>query len=146
MLKTIAQILETKGHDVWCIAPEAKVVEALTIMRNKRVGALVVVENDRVVGLFSERDYATKVDLCGSTCQLATVREVMSTEVYSVVPETTVEEAMALVTESRCRHLPVLVDGKLVGLASIGDLVKATIDEKEFIIKQLNEYIKGGGS
>lgn len=146
MLETIAQILESKGHEVWSIAPEAKVYDALTMMRDKHIGALVVVEDDRVVGLFSERDYATKVDLCGTTCQQAVVREVMSTEVYSVSPEATIEEAMALVTQSRCRHLPVMKNGRLVGLASIGDLVKASLDEKDFVIKQLKNYIKFGGT
>ena len=146
MRETIAQILDTKGHGVWCIAPDAKVYDALTMMRDKQVGALVVVEAGQVVGLFSERDYATKVDLCGSTCQIATVREVMTEEVYCVAPETSIEEAMALVTQSRCRHLPVMAGGKLVGLASIGDLVKATLDEKEFVIDQLKKYIQGGGA
>ena len=144
MLRTIAQILDAKGHKVWCVAPDAKIPDALNIMRDKQVGALVVVEGKQVVGLFSERDYATKVDFCGNNCSVLTVRDVMSKEVYCVTPGTSIEEAMVLVTKSRCRHLPVLENDHLVGLASIGELVKATIDEKDFLIKQLTQYIKGG--
>ncbi|MBW2452253.1 MAG: CBS domain-containing protein [Deltaproteobacteria bacterium] len=144
MLRTIAQILDSKGHEVWCVAPEDKIADALNIMRDKQVGALVVLEDRQVVGLFSERDYATKVDFCGSNCAVMTVRDVMTNEVYCVTLETSIDEAMVLVTKSRCRHLPVIENDQLVGLVSIGDLVKATIDEKDFLIKQLTQYIKGG--
>jgi len=143
MIKTISQILETKGREVWCTTPDTKVYDALKIMAEKRVGALVVMEGEQVVGIFGEREFANKVDLCGLSSQEATVRQAMTTEIFFVDPETTVEEAMAIVTESRCRHLPVIVDDKLVGLASIGDLVKASLDEKDFVISQLTKYIKG---
>ena len=143
MAKNIAQILENKGREVWCIAPEAKVYDALVMMKEKRVGALVVKDADQVVGIFSERDYALKVDLCGSTCQIAAVTEVMSEEIYYVTPQTSLDEAMAIVTKSRCRHLPVMEDDRLVGLVSIGDLVKASLDAKDFVITQLKRYIQG---
>jgi len=143
MVKTISQILETKGRDVWCTTPETSVYDALKIMAEKRVGALVVMEGEQVVGIFGEREFARKVDLCGLSSKKALVREVMVTDICFATPETTVEEAMAIVTESRSRHLPVIVDDKLVGLASIGDLVKASLDEKDFVISQLTKYIKG---
>lgn len=143
MSKTIAQILKIKGSDVWSIAPEATVYEALALMAEKGVGALVVLKEGRVVGIFTERDHARKVDLGGRCSQKAFVRQVMSENVCYITPEDSVDEAMAIMTEKRCRHLPVLEEEKLVGLASIGDLVKASLDEKDFVIKQLEKYIKG---
>ncbi|PLX89522.1 MAG: histidine kinase [Desulfuromonas sp.] len=143
MADIIAQILKLKGRDVWSIAADARVYDALELMAEKRVGALVVLEQGQVVGVFSERDYTLKVDLCGRSSREASVREVMSTDVYCVTPETSVDEAMAITTESRSRHLPVMENGELVGLTSIGDLVKAALDEKDFVIKHLNKYIKG---
>lgn len=143
MSKSIAQILRIKGSDVWSIGPEAKVYDALALMAEKGVGALVVVEQGQVVGIFTERDHARKVDLCGLCSQKAIVRQVMSEDVCYITPETSVDEAMGIVTESRRRHLPVMDNDQLVGLASIGDLVKAALDEKDFVIKQLQKYIKG---
>ena len=143
MSKSIAQILKLKGSEVWHIAPDAKVYDALVLMSEKGVGALVVMEDDRVVGMFTERDHARKVDLGGRCSQKAFVRQVMTEVLYCITPETTVDEAMAIVTENRCRHLPVMENGQLVGLASIGDLVKASLDEKDFVIKELKKYIKG---
>jgi CBS domain-containing protein len=143
MSKSIAQILKLKGSEVWHIAPDAKVYDALVLMSEKGVGALVVMEDDRVVGMFTERDHARKVDLGGRCSQKAFVRQVMTEVLYYITPETTVDEAMAIVTENRCRHLPVMENGQLVGLASIGDLVKASLDEKDFVIKELKKYIKG---
>jgi CBS domain-containing protein len=143
MVETISQILEIKGREVWNIHPDAKIYDALVVMADKHVGALVVIEEEHVIGIFSERDFAFKVDLCGLSAKTATVRQAMTEDVCFVTPETSVEEAMAVVTESRCRHLPVMQGELLVGLASIGDLVKASLDEKDFVIKQLQKYIKG---
>ena len=143
MSKSIAQILKLKGSDVWQIAPDAKVYDALVLMAEKGVGALVVMEEGRVLGIFTERDHARKVDLGGRCSQKALVRQVMTEVLHYISPQTSVDEAMAIVTESRCRHLPVMEDDQLVGLASIGDLVKASLDEKDFVIKQLKQYIKG---
>jgi len=143
MSKTIAEVLDLKGREVWCIAVDAKVFEALELMSDKNVGALVVLEGEQVAGVFSERDYSSKVELCGHSSRTTTVRQVMMSDVACVSPETSIDEAMEIVTNSRRRHLPVLENGKLVGLASIGDLVKATLDEKDLVIKNLKNYIKG---
>jgi CBS domain-containing protein len=143
MSKSIAQILKLKGSEVWSISPDAKVYDALVMMAEKGVGALVVIEDDRVIGIFTERDHARRVDLQGRCSQKSHVRQVMSEVICTITPQTSVDEAMAIVTENRCRHLPVMEDDKLVGLASIGDLVKASLDEKDFVIKQLKQYIKG---
>lgn len=143
MSKSIAQILKLKGSDVWSISPDSKIYDALELMAEKGVGALVVIEEKTVVGIFTERDHARKVDLGGRCSHKAFVRQVMSTEICYVTPQTSVDEAMAIMTDNRCRHLPVMADDEMVGLASIGDLVKASLDEKDFVIKQLKKYIKG---
>ncbi len=143
MSKFIAQILQLKGSDVWSIAPDAKVYDALALMAEKGVGALVVIEDGKVVGIFTERDHARKVDLGGRCSQKAVVRQVMSEVTSYISPQASVDEAMAIMTDKRCRHLPVMENDQLVGLASIGDLVKASLDEKDFVIKQLKKYIKG---
>jgi CBS domain-containing protein len=143
MSKSIAQILKIKGADVWSIGPEATVYDALALMAEKGVGALVVMEEGKLVGIFTERDHARRVDLEGRCSQKAYIHQVMSVDICYITPQTSVDEAMAIVTESRRRHLPVLENGELVGLASIGDLVKASLDEKDFEIKQLKRYIKG---
>ncbi len=143
MIKTIAKILQTKGHQVWSILPENTVYQALELMAEKEVGALVVMKEDRVVGIFSERDYARKVALRGLNSQKTQVSQVMTDMLHSITPEHSVEEGLSLVTESRSRHLPVLKGDKLVGVVSIGDLVKASLAEKDFVIKELKSYIKG---
>jgi len=143
MLLNIGQILKKKGSEVWCIAPEAKAYDALSMMAEKGIGALVVVEEGRVVGLLGERDFILKVDLSGLSSRTASVRQVMSENVYSVTPGTTIDEAMAIVTASHCRHLPVIVTDQLVGLVSIGDLVKTIIAEQQYLIAQLERYIRG---
>ncbi|WP_432823171.1 CBS domain-containing protein, partial [Trichloromonas sp.] len=140
MSTSIAQILRRKGSHVWSIAPDATIYEALALMAEKNIGALVVLDEGRLVGIFSERDHARKVDLCGLCAQKATVRQAMSETVYYVATQTSVDQAMAVVTESRNRHLPVMENDQLVGLASIGDLVKAALDEKDFVIEQLTKY------
>jgi CBS domain-containing protein len=143
MSKSIAQILKIKGADVWSIGPDATVYDALALMAEKGVGALVVMEEGKLVGIFTERDHARKVDLAGRCSQKAHIHQVMSVDICYITPQTSVDEAMAIVTESRRRHLPVMENDQLVGMASIGDLVKASLDEKDFEIKQLKRYIKG---
>ena len=143
MSKSIAQILKLKGSDVWSIGSEAKIYDALQLMAEKNVGALVVIDQGKVVGLFTERDHVRKVDLGGRCSQKAYVRQVMSEDICYITPQASVDEAMAIMTEKRCRHLPVMDNEELIGLASIGDLVKASLDEKDFVIKQLKKYIKG---
>jgi CBS domain-containing protein len=142
-MKTVAQLLRGKGHEVLSVPPETPVFEALKVMAEKNVGALLAVEGDRLVGIFSERDYARKVILKGKSSKDTPVREVMSSHVLYVRPEQTVEECMALMTDKRVRHLPVLEEGRLVGVISIGDVVKAIIAEQEFLIEQLQNYITG---
>lgn len=143
MSKSIAQILKIKGSDVWSISSEATVYDALVLMAEKGVGALVVIDDGELVGIFSERDHARKVDLEGYNSKEVAVRQIMSEDICYITPETSVDEAMSIVTESRRRHLPVMENNQLVGLASIGDLVKASLDEKDFVIKELKKYIKG---
>lgn len=143
MSKSIGQILKLKGSEVWSIRPDATIYDALVLMAEKGVGALVVIDEGELVGIFSERDHARKVDIEGRCAQKVAVRQVMSTDICYITPQTSVDEAMSIVTESRRRHLPVMEDGQMVGLASIGDLVKASLDEKDFVIKQLKKYIKG---
>ncbi|MDH3544502.1 MAG: CBS domain-containing protein [Desulfuromonadales bacterium] len=143
MSKSIAQILKIKGSDVWSISSDATVYDALVLMAEKGVGALVVIDKGELVGIFTERDHARKVDLEGRCSQKVAVRQVMSVDICYITPQTSVDEAMSIVTESRRRHLPVMENDQLVGLASIGDLVKASLDEKDFVIKQLKKYIKG---
>ena len=142
-MKTVAQLLRAKGHDVLSISPEAFVFEALKVMAEKNVGALLVVEGERLVGVFSERDYARKVILKGKASKEIPVREIMTSHVLYVRPEQTIEECMALMTDKRVRHLPVLEEERLVGVISIGDVVKAIIAEQEFMIEQLQNYITG---
>jgi CBS domain-containing protein len=143
-MKTVKQILRDKGSQVLSIQPDALVYDALKLMAEKDVGALLVLEKGRLVGIISERDYARKVVLKGRSSLDIPVRDIMIERVMFVRPEQTVDECMALVTEKHVRHLPVLVGDRVVGIVSIGDLVKASIDEKNFIIKQLENYITGG--
>ena len=136
-MKTVAQLLRTKRNEVLSISPEAPVFEALGVMADKNVGALLVVDGESLVGIFSERDYARKVVLRGKSSKETPVREIMSSRVLYVRPEQSVDECMALMTDKRVRHLPVLDQAKVVGVISIGDVVKAKIDEQEFVIEQL---------
>ncbi len=140
---TVSQILDTKGRAVWTIAPEAKVFEALKLMAAKDVGALVVTDKDRVAGIISERDYARKVALMGRFSQDTPVRDIMTTEIYVVHPESTAEECMALMTDRRIRHLPVIDGAGLAGVISIGDVVKSIISQQKMTIEQLQNYIMG---
>jgi CBS domain-containing protein len=126
-MKTVEDILKVKGQSVWAIAPDTTVYNALQLMAEKEVGALVVVENERVVGIISERDYARKVILRGRSSVGTPVRDIMTPKVLSVRPDHTVEECLRLMTSIRIRHLPVLADNQLIGMVSIGDLVKEVI-------------------
>jgi CBS domain-containing protein len=140
---TVKQILDEKGYDVWTISPDTKVFEALKMMADKGVGALIVFENDDVVGIISERDYARKIALLGRHSQDTPVRDIMSTQVYGVHLDTTAEECMALMTDKRIRHLPVCKGEKLAGIISIGDVVKAIIGQQKVTIENLENYIMG---
>ena len=142
-MKFVSQLLEAKGHTVWTITPDTSVFEALKRMADRNVGALLVVEGKKLAGIFSERDYARKVILKGKSSREIPVKEIMSTRVVFVRPNQTIDECMALMTEKRIRHLPVLQSEKLIGLISIGDVVKAVIGEQEFIIHQLENYVSG---
>jgi CBS domain-containing protein len=144
-MKTVRDVLKTKGSDICSVRPETIVYDALKLMAEKNIGAVLVLDGERPVGIFSERDYARQVILKGKTSKDTPVHEVMTSRVVFVRPEQNIEECMALMTAKRCRHLPVLEAGKLVGILSIGDVVKAVISEKEFHISQLENYISSGG-
>lgn len=141
---TIKDILQTKGHDVLSVTPDATVYEALKIMADKNVGALVVLDGETVAGIMSERDYARKVILHGKSSREMQVREIMTSKVYYMRPEQNLQECMAQMTDRHVRHLPVLEDERLVGIISIGDVVKAIIADQESTIKLLENYITGG--
>jgi CBS domain-containing protein len=142
-MQTIRDILRAKGTDVWCVEPDATVFDALRRMADKEIGALVVTEGAQVVGLISEREYARKVVLAGRTSPTTLVQEIMITPVMYIHLDQTIEECMSLMTEKRTRHLPVIEDGKLVGLISIGDIVKSIIADQQFLIEQLVRYVSG---
>ncbi len=139
----VSRVLQEKGHDVWSAGPDDSVFKALQLMAEKNVGALVVLEKGELVGIISERDCVRKLDLEGRTARQTLVREIMSTRVLFVTPGQTIEECMALMTDKRTRHLPVMNDGKLVGLLSIGDVVKEIVADREYTIEQLENYITG---
>lgn len=140
-MKTVQQILESKPSGVVTIAPQAPVFDALTLMARHDIGAVVVTDGERVVGIMSERDYARKVILHNKSSREVPVSEIMSSPVISVTPAETIEDCMTLVTGRRIRHLPVIAGARLIGLLSIGDLVKALLSEQDFTIRQLEAYI-----
>jgi CBS domain-containing protein len=140
-MKTVKQILDAKGHDVWSIDLNASVYEAIKLMAEKEVGALVVLDGAQPVGIISERDYARKVILQGRASHETPIRDIMTTRVMYATLDQTVEACMALMTEKRIRHLPVMDGEQLIGMLSIGDLVKSIIAEQQFIIAQLEHYI-----
>ncbi len=142
-MTTVKQLLEHKGRDVWTIDPDATVLDAIQKFADKNIGSLVILEAGKLVGIFTERQYARNVFLKGKTSTTTTVREVMETDVAYVTPERTVPECMAIMTEKRYRHLPVMVGDEVVGMVSIGDLVESTISEQKFTIEQLERYIRG---
>jgi CBS domain-containing protein len=140
-VKTVKEILQAKAQKLLSIAPDASVLDALRLMAEKEVGALVVLEGERLAGIFSERDYARKVILQGKSSKDTAVREIMTHKVVCVQPEQSIEDCMALMTDKRIRHLPVLEDQMVVGVISIGDVVKEVISEQRFVIEQLEHYI-----
>ncbi len=142
-MTSVNQLLQHKGHSVWSVTPNASVYKALESMAKKGVGALVVLRDGKLAGIFSERDYARKVILKGKSSKDTPVREIMTEKVYYVKPDQTVEDCMALMTEKRIRHLPVVDNDQVVGLISIGDDVKSIMSEQKFMIEQLEQYITG---
>ena len=142
-MTTVRTVLQTKKNELWSIHPDAVVFEALKIMAEKNIGALLVMQKETVVGIFSERDYARKIILRGESSRTTAVKDVMTSSVLMVNPEQSIDECMALMTEKHVRHLPVVENGKLIGLISIGDVVKAIISEHKYTIQQLENYITG---
>jgi len=140
---TVKDILDQKGSQVYGVAPENTVYDALKLMSDKGIGALVVLQNERVIGIFSERDYARKIALQGKVSKDTQVKDVMSTEVYGVHLNTTAEECMSIMTAKRFRHLPVCGDNKVGGIVSIGDIVKAIIEQQKVRISHLEDFIMG---
>ena len=140
-MKTLKQLLEVKGRDVYTITPDARVLDALRMMAEKSVGALIVTDGGRIAGVISERDYARKVILHGKSSHELQVCDIMTSKVITVHPGQTVEECMALMTEKRIRHLPVTEGERLIGVLSIGDLVKEVIAEQQQTIRELESYI-----
>jgi CBS domain-containing protein len=148
-MEMVRQLLKKKGHHIWSIGPDASVYEALELMSKKEIGALVVMEfvdtakGARILGVVSERDYARNVILKGRLSKDTRVREIMTTRVVHAHPDHSVQECMEIMTEKRVRHLPVLEEGSLLGVISIGDLVKSIMSEQQFMIEQLEHYITG---
>jgi CBS domain-containing protein len=142
-MTTVRSVLQSKGNDIWSTALDTLVFDALKVMAEKNVGALLVMEGNQLIGIFSERDYARKVVLKGESSHNIAIRNVMTSGVISVTPDQSIEDCMALMTGKHIRHLPVLENSKLVGLISIGDVVKAIISQHEDTIKQLENYITG---
>jgi len=142
-MTTVRSVLQSKGNDVWSTAPDTLVFDALKVMAEKNVGALLVMEGNQLVGIFSERDYARKVALKGESSHNIAIRNVMTSGVISVTPDQSIEECMALMTGKHIRHLPILENSKLVGVISVGDIVKAVISQHEETIKHLENYITG---
>jgi len=140
---TVRDVLDRKGRGVWSVSPDDTVFEALQAMSQRRVGALMVTENGKLVGVISERDYARKVVLAGKNSRETAVGDIMTSKVYYVSPDHHIEECMALMTNKSVRHLPVMDGDRLEGVVSIGDVVKAVISHQEFIIEQLEHFIAG---
>ena len=140
-MPSILQVLASKGSRVWSISPDATVFAGLTLMADKNIGALLILENDRPVGIMSERDYARKIILEGRSSRDTKIRSIMTTRLVRVHPSDTVEHAMGLMTREHIRHLPVMDGDSVLGLVSIGDLVKAMINQQQFTIEQLERYI-----
>jgi len=142
-MKLASDILKSKGNEIWAVKPDDTVFDSLQLMADKEVGALLVMDGDKLVGIVTERDYARKVILEGKSSKDSTVAEVMTKRVLCAAPDRTVEECMALMTDKRARHLPVVDHKHVVGIISIGDLVKAMISEQQVLIDQLQHYISG---
>jgi CBS domain-containing protein len=141
-MATVESILENKGHAVYSVKPEATILDALKLMTEKQVGAVMVMDGDAVKGIFSERDYARRGTLLGNPVTTP-VKDVMTSKVYYVSPEQSAETCMAQMSDKRIRHLPVVMDGKVVGVISIGDVVKTLLKDKDLLIKGLENYMLG---
>ena len=139
----VSQILQGKGNQVWTVTPDRIVYETLELMADKNIGAVLVLEEGQIAGIFSERDYARKVVLRGKSSRHTVVREVMTSPVISIRPNVSIDKCMRLMTDKMFRHLPVVDDAQLVGIISIGDVVRAVINEQEIIINHLEDYITG---
>ena len=142
-MKLAKDIVDTKGHDIWSIDPDDSVLDAMKLMAEKEIGALLVMEDGKLVGILSERDYARKVILKGRSSEQTPVKDIMTTNVLCARPEQSIEECMALMTDKHIRHLPIINGERVDSVLSIGDLVKATIAEQQFMIEQLEHYISG---
>jgi CBS domain-containing protein len=142
-MKILQRVLDAKGSEVFSIGPGASVFDALEEMAKRDVGALIVMEDGQVVGIFSERDYARKIILAGKSSRETPVRDIMTDRVIYARPDLTLEQCLALMTDKRIRHLPVLRGDDLIGVVSIGDLVKGIIDDQRFLIRQLESYVSG---
>jgi CBS domain-containing protein len=143
-MHNIGTLLEAKGKDIWSIGPQETAFKALQTMAQNNVGALLVIDKGKLVGIFSERDYARKVILKGKSSKETTVGELMTPEVFYAGPDDTLQEIMALMTAKHIRHMPVLKDARLIGMVTLGDVVKQIISEQKFTIKELAKYISGG--
>lgn len=141
MQVTVGELLDRKGHDVWSVTSQSTVYEALELMAEKNIGAVLILEGDNVVGIFSERDHARRIALKDRSLKQTRIREVMSSPVCYITAGRTIDECMALMTEKRVRHLPVLQDDKLIGMITIGDVVKAIISEQQYVIRELESYV-----
>lgn len=142
-MRTVGELLRVKGDVVYSVLPETKVFDALQVMANRNIGAVLVIEAGRLVGILSERDYARKVILLGKSSKDTAVGEIMTSRVVWVCADDTIEECMALMTNKHVRHLPVIQGGRLIGVVSIGDVVKAIMSEQEVLIEDLKNYIVG---
>lgn len=140
-MRTVRQLLDTKAPEIYAIAPDAPVIDAIRLMAEKRIGAVLVMEGARLVGIMSERDYARKIVLQGRSSNDTPVRTIMTADVITVRPDDTADHCMQLVTDQRIRHLPVVRGGEVVGVVSIGDLVKAVIEDQQVELDQLQRYI-----
>jgi len=144
MAISVRDVLAKKGSGLWSVSPDSTVWEALQTLAARNIGAVLVLEGTHLVGILSERDYARQVILKGKTSKETPVREIMTREVVSVRPEKTIDDCMAIMTDKRCRHLPVVVGVDVIGVLSIGDIVKALLEEQRYRIEQLEGYIKSG--
>ena len=143
LAETVGEILKAKGNQIWSIAPDATVFEAIRVMAEKRIGALLVLSGGRLAGIVTERDYARKVILLGHSSKDTQVAQIMTSDVATVTPEHTVAQCMRLITDRRVRHLPVLDGGSLAGLISVGDVINSIISAQADTIRHLNNYISG---
>lgn len=141
MKSTLSEVLDAKGHNVWSVSPQNSAYEALELMAEKDIGALVVIDQGKVVGMFSERDYARKLALKGKLSKETQVAEVMTKPVCYVLPWTSLSECMTLMTNKHVRHLPVIESDKIIGIVTIGDVIKSIISEQESVIQELKSYV-----